>query len=174
MRQARSRTEAGKKGEGNKRRTENQPDEYSQVTTKDAAKEERHQDVTTEAISPNITHDPINESYFELIQQMEPDNEADEGIADEGIADESDEGDDDLPDIVGVSKRLTASMKRKSPHKLIDLTEEALYPGPDGNINHPTKHSRGELPSAEEVQWTAITDEVFEQLRRNCGAKASD
>ncbi|KAJ3469824.1 hypothetical protein MRS44_003889 [Fusarium solani] len=98
------------------------------ATTKDMAKEERHEDGTIE-------------SRFELIQQMEPDNEVDEGIAD-----------DDLPDILGLSKRVTASRKRKERHKIVDLTKEALTPEPDGDINHPPKRSRGELPSAEEVQ----------------------
>ncbi|KAM6513148.1 hypothetical protein FALCPG4_015615 [Fusarium falciforme] len=160
MRQARSSTEARKRGEGNMRRIENQPDEHSRATTKDTAKEGRHEDGTIKVMLPNITHDPITESRFELIQQMEPDNEVDEGIPDEG-----DEGDDDLPHIEELSKRFTASKKRKERHKLIDLTEEALSPGPDGDINHPTKRSRGELPSAEEPQWTATANEVWEQLR---------
>ncbi|KAM5359505.1 hypothetical protein ACJZ2D_014440 [Fusarium nematophilum] len=139
------------------RRIENQPDEHSQATTKDTTKEERHEDGTIEVILPNTTHDQITESRFELIQQMEPDNEVDDGFADEG--------DDDLPDIAELSKRVTASRKRKSCYKLIDLTEEALSPRPDGDINHPTKRSRGELPSAEEVQWTATADEVLKQLQ---------
>ncbi|RSL40683.1 hypothetical protein CEP54_016049 [Fusarium duplospermum] len=88
---------------------------------------------------------------------MEPDNEVDEGIPDGG--------DDDLPDIAELSKRATASKKRKERHKFIDLIEEALSPGPDGDINQPTKRLRGELPSAEDVQWTATADEVWKQLR---------
>ncbi|KAM6506826.1 hypothetical protein FALCPG4_018647 [Fusarium falciforme] len=88
---------------------------------------------------------------------MEPDNEVDDDV--------TDEGDDDLLDIVEISKRATASRKRKSCPEIFDLTKEALTPEPDGDINHPTKRSRGELPSVEEVQWTATADEVLKQLQ---------
>ena len=157
MRQARSSTEARKKGEGNKRRIENLPDEHSRATTHDAAKKERHDYGTIEVGFLNTTYDPITESRFELVQRTGPDNEVDDDI--------TDEGDDDLPDILGLSKRVTASRKRKTRHKTVDLTKEALTPEPDGDINHPTKRSRGELPSAEEVQWTATADEVLKQLQ---------
>ncbi|KAM6506857.1 hypothetical protein FALCPG4_018678 [Fusarium falciforme] len=156
MRQARSSTEARKKGEGKKRRIENLPDEHSQATTYDAAKEEREDDGTIEVFSPNTTHHPTTKSRFELIQKMEADNEVD---------DVTDKGDDDRVDIVELSKRATASRKRKSCPKLFDLTKEALTPEPDGGINHPTKRSRGELPSVEEMQLTATAGEVLEQLQ---------
>jgi hypothetical protein len=87
---------------------------------------------------------------------MELDNEVDDGV--------TDEGDDDLLDIVELSKRATASRKRKSCPKLFDLTKEALTPEPDGDINHPIKRSRGELLSVEEVEWAATADEVLKQL----------
>src|SRR5690349_9326046 len=64
MRQARSSTEARKKGEGKKRRIENLPDEHSQATTYDAAKEEREDDGTIEVFSPNTTHHPTTKSRF--------------------------------------------------------------------------------------------------------------
>ncbi|KAF3342155.1 hypothetical protein VDGL01_12586 [Verticillium dahliae] len=157
MRQARPSTEARKKGEANKRLIENLPDKHSQATIHDAAKEERHNDVTIEVASPNTTQDPTNESRFELVQQMEPDNELDDGVADEG--------DGDLLDIEELLKRATASRKRKACPKILDLTKEALTPRPDGDINHRTKRSRGELPSVDEVQWTATADEVLKQLQ---------
>ncbi|KAM6513309.1 hypothetical protein FALCPG4_015746 [Fusarium falciforme] len=157
MRQARSSTEARKKGEGNKRRIENLPDKHSQATTYDAAKDGRHGSGTIEVSLPNTTHDPTTESRFKLIQKMELDNEVDYNV--------TEEGDDDLPDIVKLSKRATASRKRKSYPKLFDLTKEALTPEPDGDINHPTKRSRGELPSVEEMQRTAMAGEVLEQLQ---------
>ncbi|RMJ05016.1 hypothetical protein CDV36_014320 [Fusarium kuroshium] len=153
VRQARSSAEGRKKGEGNMKRIEKQPDEHSQVTTKDIVKEERHEYGTIEVSLPNTTHDPTTESRFEL---KEPDNEADDGVIDEG--------DDDLPDVADLTRRAIASKKRKSRHKLIDLTEEALSTGPDGHINHPMKRSR-QLRSAEEVQWTATADEVLKQLQ---------
>lgn len=74
---------------------------------------------------------------------MEPNNEVDNDI--------TDEGNDDLPDIMKLSKRAMASRKLKSCPKLFDLTKEALTLEPDGDINYPTERSRGELPSAEEV-----------------------
>jgi hypothetical protein len=68
MRQARLSTEARKKGEGNKRLIENLPDKHSQATIHDAAKEERHDDITIEVVLPNTTQGPITESRFELVQ----------------------------------------------------------------------------------------------------------